>query len=141
MPQAKINAQDIVAANVNLMITARHLQKKDLANALGLAPQTIARKLRSEITWTINETQAAADFLNTDVATLLNPDLSSAELRGDNKKPRGGLTTPRLFIKDLYRSSFVAGHGFEPCSSGNMVCQRNMVQIHDGRLSAYILAA
>ena len=111
MPQAKINAQDIVAANVNLMITARHLQKKDLANALGLA-------LRSEITWTINETQAAADFLNTDVATLLNPDLSSAELRGDNKKPRGGLTTPRLFIKDLYRSSFVAGHGFEPWTSG-----------------------
>lgn len=118
MPQAKINAQDIVAANVNLMITARHLQKKDLANALGLAPQTIARKLRSEITWTINETQAAADFLNTDVATLLNPDLSSAELRGDNKKPRGGLTTPRLFVKDLYRSSFVAGHGFEPWTSG-----------------------
>lgn len=36
MPQAKINAQDIVAANVNLMITARHLQKKDLANALGI---------------------------------------------------------------------------------------------------------
>lgn len=85
MPQAKMNAQDIVAANVNLMITARHLQKKDLANALGIAPQTIARKLRTEIMWTINETQAAADFLNTDVATLLNPDLSSAELRGDNK--------------------------------------------------------
>lgn len=37
--------------------------------------------------------------------------------------------------------ALVAGHGFEPWTSGNMVCQRNMVQIHDGRLSAYILAA
>lgn len=117
-PNASTKAQDIVAMNVNLMIVARHLQKKDLAKALGIAPQTISKKLRSEITWTINETQAAADFLNTDVATLLKSDLSSAELRGDNKKPRGGLTTPRLFVKDLYRSSLVAGHGFEPWTSG-----------------------
>ena len=48
-PQAK--AQDIVAMNVNLMISARHIQKKDLAKALGIAPQTISKKLRSEITW------------------------------------------------------------------------------------------
>lgn len=37
--------------------------------------------------------------------------------------------------------ALVAGHGFEPWTSGNMVTQRNMVQIHDGRLSAFILAA
>jgi len=37
--------------------------------------------------------------------------------------------------------ALVAGHGFEPWTSGNMVAQRNMVQIHDGRLSAFILAA
>lgn len=37
--------------------------------------------------------------------------------------------------------ALVAGHGFEPWTSGNMVCQRNMVQIHAARLSAYILAA
>ena len=37
--------------------------------------------------------------------------------------------------------ALVAGHGFEPCSSGNMVAQRNMVQIHEARLSAFILAA
>lgn len=77
-------AQDIVAMNVNLMITARRLPKKDFAKALGLAPQTIARKLRSEITWTIDETQAAADYLKTDVATLLNPSLTSDDLLGIN---------------------------------------------------------
>lgn len=66
------------------MITARRLPKKDFAKALGLAPQTIARKLRSEITWTIDETQAAADYLKTDVATLLNPSLTSDDLLGIN---------------------------------------------------------
>mgnify|MGYP003290794873 CR=1 FL=1 len=108
-PQAK--AQDIVAMNVNLMISARHIQKKDLAKALGIAPQTISKKLRSEITWTINETQAAADFLNTDVATLLNPSLTQGELLGYKKtaasddSENGGLS--------------VAGHGFEPWTSGD----------------------
>lgn len=109
-PVSAAKAQDIVAMNVNLMINARHLQKKDLAKALGIAPQTISKKLRSEITWTINETQAAADFLHTDVATLLNPNLTTSELLGINKtaapddSENGG--------------QLVAGHGFEPWTSG-----------------------
>ncbi|WP_350448144.1 helix-turn-helix transcriptional regulator [Bifidobacterium sp. M3-N-101] len=109
-PVSAAKAQDIVAMNVNLMINARHLQKKDLAKALGIAPQTISKKLRSEITWTINETQAAADFLHTDVATLLNPNLTTSELFGINKtaapddSENGG--------------QLVAGHGFEPWTSG-----------------------
>ena len=96
--------------NVNLMINARHLQKKDLAKALGIAPQTISKKLRSEITWTINETQAAADFLHTDVATLLNPNLTTSELLGINKTaaPDGSEDGGQV----------VAGHGFEPWTSG-----------------------
>ena len=109
-PVSAAKAQDIVAMNVNLMINARHLQKKDLAKALGIAPQTISKKLRSEITWTINETQAAADFLHTDVATLLNPNLTTSELLGINKTaaPDGS--------EDGGQS--VAGHGFEPWTSG-----------------------
>lgn len=88
-PAARAKAQDIVAMNVNLMVNARHIQKKDLAHALGIAPQTVSKKLRSEITWTINETQAAADFLGTDVATLLNPNLTTPELMGytNNRRP------------------------------------------------------
>ena len=109
-PVSAAKAQDIVAMNVNLMINARHLQKKDLAKALGIAPQTISKKLRSEITWTINETQAAADFLHTDVATLLNPNLTTSELLGINKTaaPDGSEDGGQV----------VAGHGFEPWTSG-----------------------
>ena len=106
-PQAK--AQDIVAMNVNLMISARHIQKKDLAKALGIAPQTISKKLRSEITWTINETQAAADFLHTDVATLLDPSLTQGELLGYKKTAAPD---------DGNGGQLVAGHGFEPWTSG-----------------------
>ena len=109
-PVSAAKAQDIVAMNVNLMINARHLQKKDLSKALGIAPQTISKKLRSEITWTINETQAAADFLHTDVATLLNPNLTTSELLGINKTaaPDGSEDGGQV----------VAGHGFEPWTSG-----------------------
>ncbi|WP_369442820.1 helix-turn-helix domain-containing protein [Bifidobacterium breve] len=109
-PVSAAKAQDIVAMNVNLMINARRLQKKDLAKALGIAPQTISKKLRSEITWTINETQAAANFLHTDVATLLNPNLTTAELLGINKTA----------VSDDSENGgqVVAGHGFEPWTSG-----------------------
>ena len=37
--------------------------------------------------------------------------------------------------------SLVAGHGFEPWTSGNVVAQRSTVQIHEAQLSDFILAA
>lgn len=39
------------------------------------------------------------------------------------------------------RFSLVAGHGFEPWTSGNVVAQRSTVQIHEARLFDFILAA
>ena len=37
--------------------------------------------------------------------------------------------------------ALVAGHGFEPWTSGNVVAQRSTVQIHEAQLSDFILAA
>jgi len=37
--------------------------------------------------------------------------------------------------------ALVAGHGFEPWTSGNVVAQRSTVQIHEARLFDFILAA
>lgn len=84
-------------------------------------------------------------------------------LRGRNQKDLAGaigITEPSLSAKfkgktlwnlvDIEKASgffnvkpeaLVAGHGFEPWTSGNMVRQRNMVQIHEARFSAFILAA
>ena len=88
----------------------RGVCRKKIWRGLGIAPQTISKKLRSEITWTINETQAAANFLHTDVATLLNPNLTTAELLGINKTA----------VSDDSENGgqVVAGHGFEPWTSG-----------------------
>lgn len=84
------SAQDVLAMNVNLMISARRIQKRDFAKAISTSPQTIARKLRGEITWTINETVATAKFLNVDVDTLLKPDLTTAELMGTQRDEEWG---------------------------------------------------
>lgn len=83
-PQAKaVTAQDTLATNVSRMVALRHVRKQELAKAMGISPTAIARKLRGEITWSINETAAAADFLDTDVATLLKSNLSLDELLGN----------------------------------------------------------
>lgn len=82
-PTTGVTAQDTVALNVSRMVALRHVQKQELAKAMGTSPASMARKLRGEITWSINETSAAADFLGTDVATLLKPDLSLDELLGN----------------------------------------------------------
>ena len=80
--QTDVTAQDVVAQNVARMVALRNIRKQSLAEAMDLSPASVARKLRSEITWTINETVAAASFLGTDVPTLLKPNLSLDELLG-----------------------------------------------------------
>ena len=81
-PKAANTAQDTVARNVKMMIEARELPKKDFAKVLGVSPQMVARKLRSDTTWSINDMQAAAAFLNVDMATLLQPNLTVPQIYG-----------------------------------------------------------
>lgn len=82
----KSSAQDTVALNVSRMVALRNIKKRELAEAMGFAPASMSRKLRGEITWTINEVQAAADFLGTDMTTLLSPSLTLDELLGNGGK-------------------------------------------------------
>lgn len=87
----------------------------------------------------------ALGYYNTDQKTLakaLGQASSSISL-----KMRGKLTWS---LEDIEKASgffnvkpeaLVAGHGFEPWTSGNVVAQRSTVQIHEARLFDFILAA
>ena len=50
---------------------------------MGMAPASMSKKLRGEIVWTIDDVQNAADFLGTDIMTLLKEQLDYGELFGD----------------------------------------------------------
>lgn len=132
MPNA-MRRQDVVAKNVGLMVKARGLKKKDLAQAMGISPQAVSTRLQGTANWTLDEACAAADFLRVPLDTLLRASLTAGEVLGYEKTAapddsgNGG--------------QLVAGHGFEPWTSGNVVAQRSTVQIHEARLFDFILAA
>ena len=107
MPDAT-RRQDVVAKNVGLMVKARGLKKKDLASAMGISPQAVSTRLQGVANWTLDEACAAADFLRVPLDTLLRPTLTAGEVLGyeNTAAPNGN------------GGSLVAGHGFEPWTSG-----------------------
>ena len=108
-PQAhEVSYQAIVAANVGRLLQARGLKKKSLADAMNVAPQVISRHLTGRATWSIDDVCNAARFFGVSVETLLKATLSAAEVLGyeNTAAPNGN------------GGSLVAGHGFEPWTSG-----------------------
>ena len=89
------------------MVKARGLKKKDLAQAMGISPQAVSTRLQGTANWTLD---AAADFLRVPLDTLLRASLTAGEVLGYEKTAapddsgNGG--------------QLVAGHGFEPWTSG-----------------------
>lgn len=118
--------------NANMILGNTDLMKKDLAKAMGISPQSMASRLQGKANWTIDETCAAAEFFGLPLMALLDADLTPAKALEYMKNRRPG--------DSGNGGQLVAGHGFEPWTSGNMVAQRNTVQIHEARFS-FILAA
>lgn len=86
MPNA-MRRQDVVAKNVGLMVKARGLKKKDLAQAMGISPQAVSTRLQGTANWTLDEACAAADFLRVPLDTLLPRRLPPARCWGMKKPP------------------------------------------------------
>ena len=118
--------------NTNMILSNSGLMKKDLAKAMGLSPQSMAPRLQSKADWTIDETCAAADFFGVPLMALLDENLTPAKAMEYIKNRRSDNGND---------GQLVAGHGFEPWTSGNVVAQRSTVQIHEARLFDFILAA
>ncbi len=97
--------------NANMILSNSGLMKKDLAKAMGLSPQSMASRLQSKADWTIDETCAAADFFGVPLMALLDENLTPAKAMEYMKNRRSG--------KPEDGGQLVAGHGFEPWTSGD----------------------
>ena len=112
--------------NTNMILSNSGLMKKDLAKAMGLSPQSMASRLQSKADWTIDETCAAADFFGVPLMALLDENLTPAKAMEYIKNRRSDNGNDGQFVDIEKASGFfnvkpealVAGHGFEPWTSG-----------------------
>lgn len=128
---ANMAAGDIAITNINMIISVRRIPKKDVAAVLGKFPQSFSRMLKPGYPWSFADMAKVSDYLGVSLNDLTDPNLTPAKALEYAKTAAPD---------DGNGGQSVAGHGFEPWTSG--ATPRPMVQIHAGlsRLSL-ILAA
>ena len=60
-----------VGANVRAELARRGLSQTDLAKHLGMSQTSISKRLRGEVSFNVDETAAAAEFLGLPVLALM----------------------------------------------------------------------
>ena len=130
---ASMAAGDVAITNINMIISVRHIPKKDVAAILGKFPQSFSRMLKIGYPWTFDDMVKVANYLGVTLNDLTDVNLTAAKV----------LQMRKTAAPDNSRNGgqMVAGHGFEPWTSGSVVAQRSTVQIHEARLFDFILAA
>ena len=86
----EIELIQVVAQNIRVAMAARGISQNDLAKGMGLSKSALSQKMRGVIVWTLPDMQKAGEFLGIQPAVLLDP-----------------------------HGLLVAGHGFEPWTSGS----------------------
>jgi transcriptional regulator with XRE-family HTH domain len=61
-----------VAANVRAELAVRRISGTALAGALGITRSTMARRLRGDTPWPVDDLERIAEFLNVTVDSLLS---------------------------------------------------------------------
>ncbi len=103
------NALDNAIMNINMIISVRHLAKKDIAGAIGKMPQSFSRMLKPGYQWSFEDMCKVADYLGLSLNDLVNPALSPSQVTRYEKT----VNTNRSIDGNQ-----VAGQGFEPWTSG-----------------------
>ena len=112
MPKPRLDKQQIAVANIKLLLDASHSKKKDLAEYLGKVPQSLSKMLQNKQTWFFEDMCHAADFFGVGLETLVRTDLTPMKAEQILKNRRSD---------DGNDGQVVAGHGFEPWTSGSRV--------------------
>mgnify|MGYP001749804005 FL=1 len=110
MPKPRLDKQQIAVANIKLLLDASHSKKKDLAEYLGKVPQSLSKMLQNKQTWFFEDMCHAADFFGVGLETLVRTDLTPMKAEQILKNRRSD---------DGNDGQVVAGHGFEPWTSGD----------------------
>lgn len=108
--EPRLDKQQIAVANIKLLLDASHSKKKDLAEYLGKVPQSLSKMLQNKQTWFFEDMCHAADFFGVGLETLVRTDLTPMKAEQILKNRRSD---------DGNDGQVVAGHGFEPWTSGD----------------------
>lgn len=100
-PSVATDYQAVAIGNIRMMLSLRGLKQSDLAAYMGKHRQNLNRMINTGAQWSFNDMCRAAQFFGVSVDTLLRPDLTQSELRGN-----GGLP-----VVNVETSAYVAGHG------------------------------
>ena len=107
---ASMAAGDVAITNINMIISVRHIPKKDVAAILGKFPQSFSRMLKIGYPWTFDDMVKVANYLGVTLNDLTDVNLTAAKVLQMQKPP---------FPDDSGNGGqLVAGHGFEPWTSG-----------------------
>lgn len=104
----RMAAGDVAITNINMILSVRHIPKKDVAAVLGKLPQSFSRMLKLGYPWTFDDMVKVARYLGISLNDLTDDELTPARVL-QTKKAAGPIRTG---------GQSVAGQGFEPWTSG-----------------------
>ena len=107
---ADMAAGDVAITNINMIISVRHIPKKDVAAALGKFPQSFSRMLKIGYAWSFDDMVKVSRCLGVSLNDLTDASLTPAKV----------LQMQKTAAPDDSGNGgqLVAGHGFEPWTSG-----------------------
>lgn len=86
-PSVATDYQAVAIGNIRMMLSLRGLKQSDLAAYMGKHRQNLNRMINTGAQWSFNDMCRAAQFFGVSVDTLLRPDLTQSELRGNGGLP------------------------------------------------------
>lgn len=105
----RMAAGDVAINNINMILSVRHIPKKDVAATLGKMPQSFSRMLKLGYPWTFDDMVKVAQYLG----------VSLNDLTDDGLTPARVLQMKKTAVSIRDDGQTVAGQGFEPWTSGD----------------------
>ena len=104
-------AEGTVSWNIKMMLMTQGKSQTALADALGVQRAAISKKIRGSVSWSLADLVRAADFLDTDISTLLDDSLmkqlqgmGNRKATGDTPMASGDRKSTRLNSSHITRS-------------------------------------
>ena len=105
--QNSYTADEAIGITINQLMFTHRVTRKMLGDALGISGQTLGRKVRGQISWSLTEIFAIAAYFNIEIIDLL-----------PRRVPLSPDRQEEVISSEMTSSRLVAGAGFEPTTSG-----------------------
>ncbi|WP_126030027.1 helix-turn-helix domain-containing protein [Bifidobacterium callimiconis] len=121
--EAAARFAEVVRYNIRRYMRLTGKLQKDLAKAMGVTRPAVTQMLNGTTKIKLEQLYLAARELGVTVNDLIDDtyyrqDEDFVARMQENEKTVAGNSKPRFFVSLLSETEFVAGHGFEPWTSG-----------------------